>query len=325
MAYPMKAVHDHIQGFWQGLRAWFFKLHSGRRGYDTVIAWYLSVAIHVVLIIIFSGVTWLHGLGRSDEGLEVAVVYEGKAEAIAPPTEGPAVLDAAVPGAETVRLADSMASFSQAITEVDLTVHTLTESPVIAAQMSEAAAGVSDTDWGTLAVDAAGGAGGGASFFGLYARGRSFVYVVDHSGSMEGEPLEAAKNELVRSLSALESDMKFYVLFYNDSTLAMPGDLLEDASVKNLNTCRQWIATITSGGGTDPTDALSKALAFRPDAIWLLSDGLFSDSVCDHIAVLNSGGRVQIHTIAFYDNAGEAVLQRIARENRGVFRFVPRR
>jgi hypothetical protein len=40
-------------------------------------------------------------------------------------------------------------------------------------------------------------------FFGLSARGSSFVYVIDRSLSMKGKPLAAAKKELVESISRL--------------------------------------------------------------------------------------------------------------------------
>ena len=53
-----------------------------------------------------------------------------------------------------------------------------------------------------------------------------------------------------------------------------------------------------------------------------VSDGLFDESAADVIRTANPGRRVRIHTIAFYDNEGEAVLRRIAEENRGKYRFV---
>jgi len=64
-------------------------------------------------------------------------------------------------------------------------------------------------------------------------------------------------------------------------------------------------------------------LRFQPDAIWLLSDGLFPPAAADLIRNENPNAHTQIHTIAFYDNQGEPLLRRIAEENRGRYRFVP--
>src|SRR5262245_18159127 len=47
------------------------------------------------------------------------------------------------------------------------------------------------------------GVGLGAGFFGSKGKGKSFVYVVDCSGSMYGERFRRAKTELVRSINKL--------------------------------------------------------------------------------------------------------------------------
>ena len=79
---------------------------------------------------------------------------------------------------------------------------------------------------------------------------------------------------------------------------------------------------VSSGGGTLPAEAMLKAISLKPDAIWLLSDGIFGEHACDVIGNANRGSRISIHTIAFYDNQGEAQLKRIAGENNGKYRFV---
>lgn len=175
-------------------------------------------------------------------------------------------------------------------------------------------------DWSSLET-VGGGASAGASFFRLEARGREFVYVVDRSGSMSGDKLRAAKNELIRSVSSLKRAMRFFIIFYD--THPMPSRGLVKATESNKRRCFAWVGEVRSGGGTDPTGAMRIALSLRPDAVWLLSDGIFSVRACDEIRVANPGARVQIHTVAFYDKAGERVLMRIAEENRGRYRFVP--
>src|SRR6185436_7354455 len=68
---------------------------------------------------------------------------------------------------------------------------------------------------------------GETQVFGLTAKGSRFVYVFDRSLSMKGEPLAAAKRELLASLSHLQRLNQFQIVFYNESPKLMrlsPGE-----------------------------------------------------------------------------------------------------
>ena len=116
--------------------------------------------------------------------------------------------------------------------------------------------------------------------------------------------------------------MQFYIIFYNSNPIAMPGGELVSATDANKRKAFNWVERISANSGTVPAPSILAALELKPDAIWLLSDGLFSQQACDVIQQANADSSVQIHTIAFHDNRGEAPLKRIARENRGKYRFV---
>lgn len=163
----------------------------------------------------------------------------------------------------------------------------------------------------------------GLGIFDNAGTGRKVVYVIDYSSSMTGERLQAAKDELIRSLRKLRKNKRFYVIFYDDYEDPIPEPNLLVATKNNVQDAITWIGGATGGGGTDPTDALIHAIRLKPDTIWLLSDGCFSDSVCDVIRKTNSGRKVSINTIAFHERMGEPVLKRIAKENKGDYRFVP--
>ncbi|MCK5114723.1 MAG: hypothetical protein KAR11_08185, partial [Phycisphaerae bacterium] len=163
---------------------------------------------------------------------------------------------------------------------------------------------------------------GTTSFFGLEARGSKFIYVVDKSGSMRGPKLLAAKAEMCRSINSLGNDMEFLIIFFDHLYETMPGDKLARATRQNKLRYFNWVKHVGNGGGTQPVEAMLKAISLKPDAIWLLSDGQFSENACDVIGDANRGSRISIHTIAFYNNYGEALLTRIADENNGKYRFV---
>ncbi|MEM9419618.1 MAG: VWA domain-containing protein [Planctomycetota bacterium] len=162
-----------------------------------------------------------------------------------------------------------------------------------------------------------------ASFFGQTGRGSRFVYIIDRSGSMQGDRFDAARFELIKSIRSLREHERFYVIFYSTNPIPMPASKLQPATPKNQQQQIDWIRTVSVGGGTNPTEAMSMALTgLKPDTIWLLSDGQFNVQVADTIKRLNPGARVQINTIAFHEKSGEAILKIIADENDGDYRFV---
>lgn len=177
-----------------------------------------------------------------------------------------------------------------------------------------------------------------ASFFGAAASGNCFCYVIDGSGSMRGGPWQAAKFELLKSLSSLKPDQRFYIIFFNRKLTAITEpDTTEPAShalyatAENLQHARRWVDTLQIGVGAPPTKALELAISKEPDAIYLLTDGVTKVDVAkglresNRVADLINGEqiRVPIHSIAFYSLEGQALLRQIASENNGQFIYVP--
>src|SRR5688572_809241 len=64
-----------------------------------------------------------------------------------------------------------------------------------------------------------------AQFFGIGGYGQTFVYVVDCSDSMnEGGKFERAIYELLQSIEQLDSDQRYFVIFYSDAAYPMDAD-----------------------------------------------------------------------------------------------------
>lgn len=174
------------------------------------------------------------------------------------------------------------------------------------------------------------GLGGlGDSFFGVSAKGQRIVYVVDCSGSMLTPHLEAQnrfqrlKVELRRSIESLSEDRKFFVIFFNDTSIPMPAPKdMQSASDGLKEKYLAWVDAQPADGGTEPADALRYALRLKPDTIFLLTDGSFSPKTARLLQVLNRE-RVTIHTIGFSESANSALLGGIAADHAGTYRFVP--
>lgn len=170
------------------------------------------------------------------------------------------------------------------------------------------------------------GGGGGGDFFGIHAKGKTIIYIVDCSGSMDGDPFRVAKAELQASIARLKSDQKFFVFFYSSKSYPMPGPMeMRFATEKNRRECDEWVRRMTTKGGTEPLKSLVDALKMRPEAIFFMSDGCFEEEVCSKAREGQIYGTlVPINTIAFLNRRGEDVLKRLAEESAGVYRFVPR-
>jgi hypothetical protein len=194
-------------------------------------------------------------------------------------------------------------------------------------QIAEGLGGAGGGDIGDGEGLGAGGAGGGAAtFFGVEARGSRFAYVVDVSGSMQGEKLAALKIELNSSVNALLEHMSYFVVAFSNTP-------------QPLGERRKWTAAGEEGkrwagaqvqelhaeGGTEPWSSIEMVLTMKPapDAIYFMTDGMFDADVADMIAVRNRGARkVPIHCIAFGDEAAEELLRKIAGQSGGTYAHV---
>ena len=139
------------------------------------------------------------------------------------------------------------------------------------------------------------------TLFGVEAKGSSFVYVFDRSGSMDvpdGKPLRAAKAELLRSLDALSDVQQFQIIFYNQTQTAFrtsrAAGHLNFGTDENKREAQKFVEGVKAAGATRHVDALVLAVKLKPDAIFLLSDGDENDDITDEeiarVVKLNTGG-----------------------------------
>ena len=172
---------------------------------------------------------------------------------------------------------------------------------------------------------------GRTTFFNIDAEGNRFVYVVDQSGSMGfyGQ-LRVARSELQASLQSLDSTQQFHIIFYNTRYREMrlrnrePG--LTWATDINRTLAGQFLRGVSPDGGTDHIPALRKALSYRPEHLFFLTDAdqpQLTARDLDDIQRLNRG-RTHIHCIEFGQSADlglDNFLKRLARQNDGTYRY----
>ncbi|MGI8978913.1 MAG: vWA domain-containing protein [Pirellulaceae bacterium] len=167
--------------------------------------------------------------------------------------------------------------------------------------------------------------------FGVQGEGNRFVYVFDRSGSMEGAPLAAAKQQLIDSLESLDKVHQFQIIFYNQQPRLMqltPGQQpsMEFAGDAGKKKAESFIGSILADGGTRHMEALEMALRLKPDVIFFLTDAddpKLSSTELDRIRRLNSG--TSINAIEFGSGSasgGPNFLKSLAEQNHGNYGYV---
>jgi len=170
---------------------------------------------------------------------------------------------------------------------------------------------------------------GGTTFFGVSARGRRIGYVVDVSASMEsGGRLWVALAELKRSLAGLPDYAWFFVALFSSEAVIPPFQRSwQRATPEDLARMQRWLdLEVSTGGGTRPAAAFERLFALDPppDAIFFLTDGEVPPDTPALVRRLNGPGRgTVVNTVAFGTEAGREMLEQIARDSEGIFRFVP--
>ena len=159
--------------------------------------------------------------------------------------------------------------------------------------------------------------------------GNHHTFIIDKSGSMGADNrLVHAQNALLNALSNMKPRKKFYVFFFDSSTIAMKGGPRR-AFKWEIDLVRPWIEEQTPGSMTDPREAILDAFErIHPDTIWILTDGGFNGSggspaVRKLITQLNTNRLVRVNTVGFarYPRQVDRNLGAIAADNNGTFYF----
>lgn len=266
-------------------------------------------------------------------------------------TEEPApvsmVLQGALAGAEEVALEYSSEQNMEAPAQADLSAPAPAANMDfdlnVQSQLSSVSHTVDATLTSALAAVNKGGKGGvsgggggagdelknlGANFFGSYAVGEKFVFVLDSSTSMTGERWIYACQELMDSVSRLEPNQKFFVICFDYKTTCMFNMPVSRVKFQENTSeirarLKRWLATHPLGPRTHPAQAVTLALEMHPDAIFMLSDGEIRDDTISVLRNINGFSterrQVPIHTVHLMSLEGRESLQVIATENAGTF------
>lgn len=300
------------------------------RAVKRIAPWIVSLGIHVGVLVLGFLFTWTVVLLQPEEEQPV-IVADFNAMAYDP------VVMMDLPQSETLEQplqdqfeVDSLEdSLEEQLTDIEL-------DPL--SMISNAASRMTPADFAPQPVE------GRVEFVGLStSNAKNIVYVIDASGSMIAS-LQIVLEELARSLEGLTTRQNFGIVFFqrNEAVVVPPTNRLAVASPDQKVKSLQWIKdNIIPEGRSNPLAALEKAMSFKPDAIFLLSEnitgaGQYEIDQGDLLALLDqlnpvdarSGRRKTIiNCIQFLDPDPLNTLKKIAEQHGGPrgFKFLDRR
>ena len=190
-----------------------------------------------------------------------------------------------------------------------------------------------------------------STFFGVPVTGANVMFLIDTSGSMEGQPaqpptgprrrgdgsrLAVAKEQLLQCVQAMPKESRFSVLTFADRAQRWtqgsiaPGPSAVRSLTELLGRCRPH-------GGTNLHDGLTLALdlerrryadlgELRIDELFVLSDGQptvgalqEAEDLLTLVRESNRYAKVRIHCVFTGDGPGAELLRGLAEQNGGVF------
>jgi len=169
-----------------------------------------------------------------------------------------------------------------------------------------------------------------ATLLGISTKAKSFVLLVDMSGSMQAYT-KIVSETVDKIIESLGDDYRLQIIGYHLDNTIIPWQTPYNLAVTdsgNKAAAKSFMQGLTQqfSGGTPTNLALEEALKYDAEAIILLTDGAPSFNepakIVEHITALN-GGKKEIYSIAIGEYRAMPILveflEALSRQNGGSF------
>ena len=153
--------------------------------------------------------------------------------------------------------------------------------------------------------------------------------------------MDIARWQLKKAIAQLPEGAEFNVIFFSHEVVALSDKMLK-MSASSRKQAFEWIDKLEPYGGTNPFDALEKALAYAAggmsgeklqksgvDTICLMTDGLptagqvaTAKEIVDRIRTLNKTRKVKIHTVGIFTVSKGANAEKEMKEREEGLKFL---
>ena len=166
-------------------------------------------------------------------------------------------------------------------------------------------------------------------FDGTKLTGRRFVFILDRSQSMGSRGLgvlSQAQTELSSAINQLQANHSFQIVAYHSKTITISERKLLPATAENKALVKPFLQRLAAFGSTEHTYGISAGMAFRPDAVVLLTDGGYPElTETEMRRVRKAAGGAEFHCIQFglgprQDNVN--FMTKLAGQSKGTYRYI---
>lgn len=152
--------------------------------------------------------------------------------------------------------------------------------------------------------------------------------VLDHSGSMQGQPLETVREAAIQLIGRLNPGDRISVVAFDHRAKV----LVANQAIENLDTIKQRIQQLSAEGGTAIDEGLKlgieEVVKGKQDTVsqlFLLTDGENEhgdNKRCLKLAALAVEHNVTLNSLGFGDNWNQDILEKIADAGGGTLSYI---
>ena len=152
------------------------------------------------------------------------------------------------------------------------------------------------------------------------------VFVLDSSGSMNGEPIAQAKAAVLEALDLLQPGDTFQVIRFSNNASRFGPDPVP-ATPENIARAKRYVRRLQGSGGTEMIEGIRAALNFPHDPrrlrfVTFLTDGYIGNEIEILEAVHQSIGASRIFSFGVGDSVNRYLLNRMAKVGRGATAYL---
>ncbi len=155
---------------------------------------------------------------------------------------------------------------------------------------------------------------------------REIFFVVDSSGSQQGDPLTKSKEAVKRALKGLRPSDTFQVYDFNDIVTSMAPSTVP-ATPENIRDAVKFVDQIQARGGTRMLPVIQTALNLPPDPkrlriVFMTTDGFIGNEKEIITEIHDSLGDARLFSLGVGSSVNRYLLDRMAAEGKGFAQFV---
>ncbi len=155
---------------------------------------------------------------------------------------------------------------------------------------------------------------------------REMVFVLDTSGSMSGQPIDASKAFMRHALNTLRSQDYFRIIrFSNNASEFTSGPVR--ATPNNINNGLNYVDSLSANGGTEIPNAIRQAFSIPKPAgtlriVVFLTDGYIGNESEVLQLITSTIGEARIYAFGVGTSVNRFLLSEMGRKGRGFARFM---